>query len=185
MADASAPAARRPCRHFQRGTCLYGAKCGFLHDAAAAKAAADAAAPSAEAAAEAAALDALLAEFSQLQVEVNTLRRGGAPRDELLAAVEKLDAMRTKVKAVRGPKPRSRYATRPRVRNKERAGALRRFLLDTYGLEALQAGAGVLDVAGGSGSLAFELRNLNGVAVTVVDPRPLTLRKLLRKWRSA
>ena len=92
--------------------------------------------------------------------------------------------MRTKVKAVRGPKPRSRYATRPRVRNKERAGALRRFLLDTYGLEALQAGAGVLDVAGGSGSLAFELRNLNGVAVTVVDPRPLTLRKLLRKWEA-
>ena len=92
--------------------------------------------------------------------------------------------MRTKVKAVRGPKPRSRYATRPRVRNKERAGALRRFLLETYGLEALQAGAGVLDVAGGSGSLAFELRNLNGVAVTVVDPRPLTLRKLLRKWEA-
>ena len=30
--SAAAPAARRPCRHFQRGTCLYGAKCGFLHD---------------------------------------------------------------------------------------------------------------------------------------------------------
>ena len=52
------------------------------------------------------------------------------------------------------------------MRNYERAGALRRFLIDTYGLEALSAGAGVLDVAGGQGALGFELLNLNGVSVT-------------------
>jgi len=35
----------------------------------------------------------------------------------------------------------------------------------------------VLDVAGGKGALAFELVNLNGVPATVLDPRPLALRR--------
>ena len=37
-----------------------------------------------------------------------------------------------------------------RVPNKKfRASIFRRFLLDTYGLEALSKGSGILDVAGG------------------------------------
>jgi hypothetical protein len=35
----------------------------------------------------------------------------------------------------------------------------------------------VLDVAGGKGALAFELVNLNGLPATVLDPRPLALRR--------
>ncbi len=35
----------------------------------------------------------------------------------------------------------------------------------------------MLDVAGGKGALAFELVNLNGVPATVLDPRPLALRR--------
>ena len=50
-----------------------------------------------------------------------------------------------------------------------------RWLLDTFGRDALAAGVGVLDVAGGKGALAFELANLNGLPATVLDPRPLAL----------
>lgn len=53
--------------------------------------------------------------------------------------------------------------------------APRRWLLDTFGRDALAAGAGVLDVADGKGALAFELANLNGLPATVLDPRPLAL----------
>jgi hypothetical protein len=47
----------------------------------------------------------------------------------------------------------------------------------------------VLDVGGGHGEVAFQLVNLNRVAATVVDPRPLRLRRFARKageerWRS-
>ena len=52
-----------------------------------------------------------------------------------------------------------------------------RFLLDTWGRDALAAGTGVLDVAGGRGELSFELVNLNAVPATVLDPRPLRLAK--------
>ena len=37
----------------------------------------------------------------------------------------------------------------------------------------------MLDVAGGQGALAFEMANLNGLSVTVVDPRPLDLKRLV------
>ena len=55
-------------------------------------------------------------------------------------------------------------------------------LLSLCGLQALSAGP-VLDVAGGQGALAFEMANLNGLSVTVVDPRPLDLKRLVYKWR--
>ena len=58
---------------------------------------------------------------------------------------------------------------------KHSCAPLSRWLLDTFGRDVLGAGAGVLDVAGGKGGLAFELANLNGVAATVLDPRPLSL----------
>eukprot|EP00606_Chrysophyceae_sp_TOSAG23-5_P000132 GSChrysophyteH2.ASY1.ANO1.1321.1 assembled CDS len=47
----------------------------------------------------------------------------------------------------------------------------RRFLLDTFGLDTLQGGSGVADVAGGAGTLSFELQNLNNIPSTVYDPR--------------
>ena len=36
----------------------------------------------------------------------------------------------------------------------------------------------VLDVAGGTGALSFELENLNGIGCCVLDPRPLRLGRL-------
>ena len=47
----------------------------------------------------------------------------------------------------------------------------RRFLLDTFGLDTLQGGSGVADVAGGAGTLSYELQNLNNIPSTVYDPR--------------
>ena len=38
-----------------------------------------------------------------------------------------------------------------------------------------------VDVAGGKGELAFELLNLSGTPATVLEPRPLDLRKRI-KW---
>lgn len=72
---------------------------------------------------------------------------------------------------------------RPAVKKISRASVLRRLLIDELGGEdALRAGRGVLDVAGGGGDLSFELVNLNDVACTCVDPRPLGLRRALRTW---
>ena len=57
-----------------------------------------------------------------------------------------------------------------------RAAAFADFLVATYGLEALRAGCGVVDVAGGgAGGVAFELHCRYGVRTTVVDPRPPVL----------
>ena len=51
---------------------------------------------------------------------------------------------------------------RRRVRKRGKCGFLRRFMLDTFGLERLRRGV-VLDVGGGNGELSFELENLNDV----------------------
>ena len=47
------------------------------------------------------------------------------------------------------------------------------WLVETYGIERLRSGAGVLDVAGGAGGTSFELAFRRGVPCTVVDPRPI------------
>ncbi len=49
------------------------------------------------------------------------------------------------------------------------------WLIETYGLERLKSGAGVLDVAGGAGGVAFELAFRRGIPCVVVDPRPMRL----------
>jgi len=67
------------------------------------------------------------------------------------------------------------------VRNSHKNTAFRIFLMKTYGLDFLQRGV-VLDVAGGKGELSWELQNLMGVESVVVDPRPLTLSAIERKW---
>jgi hypothetical protein len=62
-----------------------------------------------------------------------------------------------------------------------------RWLVDTFGLEALGRGGGVLDVAGGRGALAFELQCKHGVRCTSLDDQPAAgklnarQRKFLRK----
>jgi 2-polyprenyl-3-methyl-5-hydroxy-6-metoxy-1,4-benzoquinol methylase len=126
----------------------------------------------------------LQAEYRACEDRLNSLRRAGTVTTAgLMPLILELKQIQLQAHARRGPgKPPSRYATRPRLRNCERAGALRRFLIDQYGLQALSAGP-VLDVAGGQGALAFEMANLNGLSVTVVDPRPLDLKRLVYKWR--
>ena len=49
------------------------------------------------------------------------------------------------------------------------------WLVESFGLETLRSGAGVLDVAGGAGGVAFELAFRRGVPCTVVDPRQMKL----------
>jgi hypothetical protein len=78
---------------------------------------------------------------------------------------------------------RSRHGTwkRKRVFNEGRVGALRRWLLNTFGIEYLNSGTGILDVAGGKGEFSFEALNLNGIRSTVIDPRPMDLYRFKRK----
>ena len=71
---------------------------------------------------------------------------------------------------------------RSRVRKRGKCGFMRRFLLDTYGVETLQSGV-VVDVGGGRGELSFELENLNDVRCVVVDPQPLKVSRLEAKLR--
>jgi hypothetical protein len=59
----------------------------------------------------------------------------------------------------------------PRASRGKACAVFRRFLLDTFGIDRLRSGGGVLDVAGGAGSLSFELVNLNEVPCVIVDPR--------------
>ena len=73
---------------------------------------------------------------------------------------------------------------RRNVGNKAKCSVFRRWALETFGHAFLCSGAGVLDVAGGKGELAFELLNVSGVPVTVVDPRPMRLDAYVRKFRA-
>jgi hypothetical protein len=59
--------------------------------------------------------------------------------------------------------------------NKEkrnRAAVFVRWLLDTYSLPWLCSGSGVLDVAGGSGQVAWNLTCIRRCPSTIIDPRP-------------
>ena len=70
-----------------------------------------------------------------------------------------------------------------RKKNLGRVATFRRWLVETFGREALAAGTGVIDVAGGRGALSFELLNVHGIACTVVDPRTtLALGRLVAQW---
>jgi len=62
---------------------------------------------------------------------------------------------------------RSRF----KVKKGERHQHFVAWLCATYGDEALRAGSGVLDVAGGAGGVAFELSVRREIQCTVVDPR--------------
>ena len=173
------------CRHFSsKGFCLYGDQCRYQHmpDSHVSKGKGkgheqrNESSPDADAAATAA--------FHACKAKVNTLRRTGAPKSSVLAAVDEMRALQKAWHACRAAdRPKSRYQTRKKLQNCERAGIFRQFLVRAFGAETLRAGSGVLDVAGGHGFLAFELENVARVPVTVVDPRPLNMMRMERKWK--
>jgi hypothetical protein len=66
-----------------------------------------------------------------------------------------------------------------------RASLFADFLLAEYGEERLRSGAGVVDVAGGKGELAFELHCRRGIQTTLIEPRPQKLTKAQRKYFKA
>ena len=125
------------------------------------------------------------AAFVACNNQVNALRKSGAPREEVLAAVRELDALKARRRALPAVRPASRYQRRHRQQNAERAGVFRRWLCDTYGAELMRQGSGVLDVAGGQGSLAFELVNIDEIPTTIIDPRSIErgFARCERKWR--
>lgn len=55
--------------------------------------------------------------------------------------------------------PWKRSGNRVRPNNETRHQQFVEFLIETYGIEHLRSGAGVLDVAGGAGGVAFEVRS--------------------------
>ncbi|KAG8457344.1 hypothetical protein KFE25_014073 [Diacronema lutheri] len=88
----------------------------------------------------------------------------GAPRAEAAAALG-------------APHKRARDATEPVRRHHAKKDSRHQhfvsWLCDTYGEDALRAGSGVLDVAGGAGGVAFQLSVRREIDVVVVDPRPV------------
>eukprot|EP00887_Chlorella_sp_A99_P007850 scaffold20.g7850.t1 len=101
---------------------------------------------------------------------------GAAPRATAEAAAAAAEA-------VAHPAPVARR--RGKVLKRFRAEAFRRWLLDTYGGDALRSGAGVLDVAGGRGELSLELAVLHSIPATVLEPRPLDLGPRARRLADA
>ncbi|KAF8948863.1 hypothetical protein BGZ47_002023 [Haplosporangium gracile] len=67
--------------------------------------------------------------------------------------------------------------------HRERALYFAKWLIDTFTRQSLNAGSGVLDIAGGRGDLSWELQTRQGIRSTVVEPRPgKGMRKWQRKW---
>ncbi|KAG0291071.1 hypothetical protein BGZ96_005537 [Linnemannia gamsii] len=67
--------------------------------------------------------------------------------------------------------------------HRERALYFAKWLIDTFTRQFLDAGSGVLDIAGGRGDLSWELQTRQGIRSTVVEPRPgKGMRKWQRKW---
>lgn len=180
VADNAKPSTMpRPCRHFARGNCLYGDRCKYLHIMPEPKSTNDTL-PLKDAERQAAD-----AAFVNCENRANSLRKAGAPREELLAVVRELDELKARRRALPAVRPLSRFRNRPPMQNSERAGVFRRWLCYTFGTDSLRSGSGVLDVAGGHGSLAFELVNVDEVPCTIVDPRPVErgFARLERKWK--
>ena len=58
-----------------------------------------------------------------------------------------------------------------KIKKDNRASSFAALLVERFGVETLRLGAGVVDVAGGGGELAFELTTRWGVPCTIIDPR--------------
>lgn len=69
------------------------------------------------------------------------------------------------------------------VANKSmRASKFANWLRATFGVEVLNSGSGVLDVAGGRGDVSFELFTKQGIRSTLVEPRARKLNKHQHKF---
>ena len=66
-----------------------------------------------------------------------------------------------------------------------RAGKFTSWLVDKFGVDVLNSGTGVLDVAGGRGDVSFELYTKMGIKSTLVEPRARKLNKHQHKWLKA
>jgi hypothetical protein len=153
------------CMHFRRGSCHHGDRCAFRHDGAL------------HHGSDGEALAECEQQYRDAQACIYAMRARNAPRDELAAIGAELHQLQLRMRTLAGAAS-ARLAVPHRQRrpkNGGRAGAFRQFLLNTYGEAVLGAGSGLLDVAGGGGTLSFELLNIHRIGVTVIDPRP-TLR---------
>ena len=65
---------------------------------------------------------------------------------------------------------REKNRGRKKIKKDTRAAAFASLLVREFGVDALRGGAGVVDVAGGSGALSHELVTRWGVPCTIVDP---------------
>eukprot|EP00038_Savillea_parva_P013851 m.212969 g.212969 ORF g.212969 m.212969 type:complete len:472 (-) comp26317_c0_seq1:86-1501(-) len=74
--------------------------------------------------------------------------------------------------------------SRKKRRNVGKVSVFRRWLVDTFGVDGMKRGTGVMDVAGGKGELAFELMNLNGIPTCVIDPRVVMVSEYVDKLRA-
>jgi len=112
------------------------------------------------------------------------LRKGGCLYGDACKFSHGLPAEDASPAAAGDAEARRAWGGRRRVvRKSGKAGALRRFLLETFGEDTLRSGEGVLDIAGGNGELGFQLVNLNGIRTTVIDPRPLRVDRFVRKFQ--
>ncbi|CEG37188.1 Zinc finger, CCCH-type [Plasmopara halstedii] len=59
----------------------------------------------------------------------------------------------------------------------QRAQVFVDWLVKIFGMKFLASGKGVLDIAGGRGSVSFELWNKRGLPCTLIEPRPMKLSK--------
>jgi Zinc finger C-x8-C-x5-C-x3-H type (and similar) len=78
-------------------------------------------------------------------------------------------------------KPGSKY--RNKTQNRERASALRHWLLSNVEPAALRGGSGIVDVGGGKGDFALQMCSLHCIATTILDPRQPAMLKCWRRVR--
>ncbi|OWZ08360.1 hypothetical protein PHMEG_00019114 [Phytophthora megakarya] len=69
-----------------------------------------------------------------------------------------------------------------KIGKQQRAQVFVEWLVDTFGEEFLASGKGVVDVAGGRGSVSFELWNKRRLPCTLIEPRPMKLSKQQHKY---
>jgi hypothetical protein len=78
--------------------------------------------------------------------------------------------------------PDDPHAAESKADKRQRAALFAEWLVREFTRHALSAGAGVLDIAGGRGGVAFQLQAVRGVPCTVIDPRPMRLDKTQRRF---
>ncbi|KAG7392232.1 hypothetical protein PHYPSEUDO_001336 [Phytophthora pseudosyringae] len=69
-----------------------------------------------------------------------------------------------------------------KIGKQQRAQVFVEWLVETFGAEFLASGKGVVDVAGGRGSVSFELWNKRRLPCILVEPRPMKLSKQQHKY---